>query len=115
MNLKNASINLLKISAPRLLFFFHPESEMSMCSQLLFFLLMLRTYRLLPCHLKADFVVVFVDVSGCCFVTYYTRQAAIEAQKKLHNVHRMPLVSKNKQTNANSMTAILVWSPDSFS
>lgn len=31
--------------------------------------------------------------SGCCFVTYYTRRAALEAQNALHNVRTLAGVS----------------------
>ena len=30
---------------------------------------------------------------GCCFVTFYTRKAALEAQNALHNIKTMPGVS----------------------
>ena len=31
--------------------------------------------------------------SGCCFVTFYTRKAALDAQNALHNIKTMPGVS----------------------
>ena len=30
---------------------------------------------------------------GCCFVTYYTRRDALEAQNRLHNIKVLPGVS----------------------
>lgn len=30
---------------------------------------------------------------GCCFVTFYTRKAALEAQNALHNIKTLPGVS----------------------
>lgn len=32
-------------------------------------------------------------VSGCCFVTYYTRKAALRAQDALHNIKTLDGVS----------------------
>uniref|UniRef100_A0A4W3H511 RRM domain-containing protein n=1 Tax=Callorhinchus milii TaxID=7868 RepID=A0A4W3H511_CALMI len=29
-------------------------------------------------------------VAGCCFVTFYTRKAALEAQNALHNIKTLP-------------------------
>nr|KAF6499436.1 CUGBP Elav-like family member 2 [Molossus molossus] len=31
---------------------------------------------------------------GCCFVTFYTRKAALEAQNALHNIKTLPGVSR---------------------
>lgn len=31
-------------------------------------------------------VMVFILISGCCFVTFYTRKAALAAQNALHNI-----------------------------
>jgi len=28
--------------------------------------------------------------TGCCFVTFYTRRAAMEAQSSLHNIKTLP-------------------------
>lgn len=33
------------------------------------------------------------SVVGCCFVTYYTRKSALEAQNALHNMKILPGVS----------------------
>ena len=35
----------------------------------------------------------FLSVAGCCFVTFYSRKAALEAQNALHNVKTLPGVS----------------------
>lgn len=34
--------------------------------------------------------VCFNSVAGCCFVTYYTRKSALEAQNALHNMKILP-------------------------
>lgn len=34
--------------------------------------------------------VCFCVISGCCFVTFYTRKAALDAQNALHNIKTMP-------------------------
>lgn len=31
-----------------------------------------------------------ISVVGCCFVTYYTRKSALEAQNALHNMKILP-------------------------
>lgn len=31
---------------------------------------------------------------GCCFITYYTRKSALEAQNALHNMKILPGVGK---------------------
>ncbi|RWS31410.1 CUGBP Elav-like family member 2-like protein, partial [Leptotrombidium deliense] len=31
---------------------------------------------------------------GCCFVTYYKRRAALDAQNALHNIRILPTVSE---------------------
>lgn len=31
-----------------------------------------------------------VSIAGCCFVTFYTRKAALEAQNALHNMKILP-------------------------
>lgn len=33
---------------------------------------------------------------GCCFITYYTRKSALEAQNALHNMKILPGVSNNR-------------------
>lgn len=38
-------------------------------------------------------VVMLLFVSGCCFVTFYTRKAALQAQDALHNVKTLMGVS----------------------
>ena len=35
------------------------------------------------------FIFVFL-ITGCCFVTFYTRKAALEAQNALHNIKTLP-------------------------
>ena len=37
--------------------------------------------------------VVSLSVTGCCFVTFYTRKAALDAQNALHNIKTLPGVS----------------------
>lgn len=32
-------------------------------------------------------------IAGCCFVTFYTRKAALDAQNALHNIKALPGVS----------------------
>lgn len=32
--------------------------------------------------------------AGCCFITYYTRKSALEAQNALHNMKILPGVSR---------------------
>ena len=34
-----------------------------------------------------------IHFTGCCFVTFYTRKAALEAQNALHNIKTLPGVS----------------------
>lgn len=51
-------------------------------------------------RLIAFILLVYINVmlfSGCCFVTYYTRRAALEAQNALHNVKTLPGVSIENQ------------------
>lgn len=36
---------------------------------------------------------IFSCFTGCCFVTFYTRKAALEAQNALHNIKTLPGVS----------------------
>lgn len=36
----------------------------------------------------------FIAFAGCCFVTYYTRKSALEAQNALHNMKILPGVRK---------------------
>lgn len=43
---------------------------------------------LISCHHHCLYVFV-----GCCFVTFYTRKAALDAQNALHNIKTMPGVS----------------------
>ena len=42
-----------------------------------------------------DPLFVFLCFSGCCFVTFYTRKAALDAQNALHNIKTLPMVSEN--------------------
>lgn len=47
-------------------------------------------------HLRATALTLIpcvVSVVGCCFVTYYTRKSALEAQNALHNMKILPGVS----------------------
>lgn len=46
-----------------------------------------------PAHLMACACGVCVCVAGCCFVTFYTRKAALEAQNALHNIKTLTGVS----------------------
>lgn len=34
-------------------------------------------------------------LAGCCFVTYYTRKSALDAQNALHNMKILPGVGDN--------------------
>ena len=42
---------------------------------------------------RAFFFSVFVSLAGCCFVTFYTRKAALKAQDALHNIKTLVGVS----------------------
>ena len=46
----------------------------------------------------------FCFLAGCCFVTFYTRKAALEAQNALHNIKTMPGVSS-------SVLSFFLWLP----
>lgn len=46
-------------------------------------------------HTPFPFVSVFPLFAGCCFVTFYTRKAALEAQNALHNIKTLSGVSKH--------------------
>lgn len=35
-------------------------------------------------------------ILGCCFVTFYCRKSAVDAQNALHNIKTLPGVSKSK-------------------
>ena len=38
-------------------------------------------------------IITLLPSRGCCFVTYYTRRDALEAQNRLHNIKVLPGVS----------------------
>jgi len=40
--------------------------------------------------LDIKLVIAFSCSAGCCFVTFYTRRAAMEAQSSLHNIKTLP-------------------------
>ena len=42
----------------------------------------------------------FPPSAGCCFITFYTRKAALDAQNQLHNIKTMPGVRIQLCTNA---------------
>ena len=50
-------------------------------------------YQHLGC--KPNLNVLLFVLSGCCFVTFYTRKAALDAQNMMHNIKTMPGVSRS--------------------
>jgi hypothetical protein len=46
---------------------------------------------------------------GCCFVTFFTRKAALEAQNELHNIKTMAGVSVYVSHIIIELTEILHW------
>lgn len=52
------------------------------------------TVTICACNaLSCFFFSVFVSLAGCCFVTFYTRKAALKAQDALHNIKTLVGVS----------------------
>ena len=48
--------------------------------------------------------------AGCCFVTFYTRKAALEAQNAMHNIKTLPGVSFDPQKLA-TRSSLLAFGP----
>ena len=40
------------------------------------------------------YMFILFTLTGCCFVTFYTRKAALDAQNALHNIKTLPMVCK---------------------
>lgn len=64
------------------------------------FWLVLYVYVWSTCCQRFTWILVLLNIvlcsfifSGCCFVTFYTRKSALDAQNALHNIKTMPGVS----------------------
>lgn len=55
----------------------------------------LRTALVNDLMVVVTFSLIFLPTlfAGCCFITYYTRKSALEAQNALHNMKILPGVS----------------------
>lgn len=73
---------------------------LEMCQQSLKMLLTRIWNTVLEIGLSGNVVILdlvhrpFIAFAGCCFVTYYTRKSALEAQNALHNMKILPGVRK---------------------
>jgi pseudouridine-5'-phosphate glycosidase len=57
-------------------------------------------------------VVTVLFVSGCCFVTFFTRKSALEAQNALHNIKTLAGVSpKHKLATTLCHSVVTFWWP----
>ena len=56
-------------------------------------LCLLRTFSFPSNKICYNYISHFLSLPGCCFVTFYKRKHALEAQNALHNIKTLPGVS----------------------